>query len=160
MKPIEGKMKSKVLCLLKSGKSVREIAKLCDISHMTVFRISKNCEIDISFHTRGRRRKLTDPESRCMAKLVTSGTARTPKEAAASIGKNVSEWTARRCLERIGLEASVRKKRPALSARNIKARRSFGERHKFWTVEDWKRVIWYFYSIIILTVEYIWNNFR
>jgi hypothetical protein len=32
--------------------------------------------------------------------------------------------------------------KPKISAKNIKERLNFARRHKDWTVEDWKRVIW------------------
>jgi hypothetical protein len=40
------------------------------------------------------------------------------------------------------MKAAVKVKKPLLRARHIKDRFLFAQRHKDWTVEDWKRVIW------------------
>ena len=36
----------------------------------------------------------------------------------------------------------MKKKKPLLSVRHRKARLAFAQKHREWTVEDWKRVIW------------------
>jgi hypothetical protein len=40
------------------------------------------------------------------------------------------------------MRSAEKKKKPALSAKNAKARLEFAKRHQHWTVEDWKHVIW------------------
>ena len=65
----------------------------------------------------------------------------TPILASKAINKCVSESTARGALQRIGLQARIKLKKPALSDKNIKRRLQFCGEHKNWTVDDWKRVI-------------------
>jgi transposase len=45
-------------------------------------------------------------------------------------------------LKSAGLKAVVKKKRPALISRHKKARLEFAEQHLYWTVDDWKQVVW------------------
>jgi len=66
-----------------------------------------------------------------------------PKDASVAIGKPVSQWRARRALRRIGYASEVKKKKPALSDKNIKARLKFAGAHKNWKLDDWKRVKWF-----------------
>ena len=54
----------------------------------------------------------------------------------------VSTQTVRRGLKKTGLKAVVKCKRPFLSKRHMKERMDFALSHQYWTVEDWKRVIW------------------
>jgi len=65
-----------------------------------------------------------------------------PKDASVAIGKPVSQWTACRALGRIGYASEVKKKKPALSDKNIKARLKFERAHKNWKLDDWNWVIW------------------
>ena len=67
---------------------------------------------------------------------------KTPKKTALALCKKVSERTARRALKIIGLVSAVKHKKPALSAKNVRARMKFCKIHKDWSVDEWKRVIW------------------
>jgi len=40
------------------------------------------------------------------------------------------------------MKSAVKRKRPVLSKRHRKERLDFAEAYKYWTIEDWKRVIW------------------
>jgi len=40
------------------------------------------------------------------------------------------------------LKAVVKKKRPFLSKKHRKERMDFALAHQYWTVEDWKKVVW------------------
>ena len=56
--------------------------------------------------------------------------------------KKVCSETVRRALKSSGMKAVKKKNKTLLAARNHKKRLDFAMRHKDWTVEDWKRVIW------------------
>src|SRR6266487_641611 len=45
-------------------------------------------------------------------------------------------------LKDTGLKAVVKKKRPFLSKKHRKERMDFALAHQYWTVEDWKKVVW------------------
>jgi hypothetical protein len=46
-------------------------------------------------------------------------------------------------LKAAGLKAVAKKKKPFLSKRHRKARMDFALAHQYWTVEDWKKVVWF-----------------
>ena len=54
----------------------------------------------------------------------------------------VSERTLRRRLNESGLKASYKEKKPRLTDKNIKDRNDYAKRHRYWTINDWSRVIW------------------
>ncbi|KAI0991949.1 hypothetical protein K3495_g16238 [Podosphaera aphanis] len=78
---------------------------------------------------------------------IANGIVKTPKQAAAglqaSIGISVTPQTVRKFLRESGLKAKKKPKKPALTARHWKARLDFALRHKEWTIEDWKKVVWF-----------------
>jgi len=87
-------------------------------------------------------RILTDADARLMMQKIKNEKNCKPKDASAAMGKPVSQWTACRALRRIGYASEVKKKKPALSDKNIKARLKFERAHKNWKRGDWERVIW------------------
>lgn len=140
MRALSQEKKSQILFLLESGFSTREIAQKCEVSQPMVVKVRKASGLTASGLKGGRPRKITERASREMARLLTSGSVKTPKEAILAIGNDASVWTARRALHRIGLKAIERKKKPALSAKNILARKEFARRYRHWTLADWKQV--------------------
>ena len=54
----------------------------------------------------------------------------------------ISNQTVQNVLKMAGLKAVGRKKRPYLKPGHCRARMNFAEKYQYWTVEDWKRVIW------------------
>ena len=54
----------------------------------------------------------------------------------------VSPNTVRRALKRRGFHAILKVKKPYLSEKHKKARLEFARRHKEWSIDDWKKVIW------------------
>ncbi|KAL1914156.1 uncharacterized protein VTP21DRAFT_10809 [Calcarisporiella thermophila] len=54
----------------------------------------------------------------------------------------VSTDTVRRTLQRYGLSARVKKRKPLLSKKHRKQRMEFAKKHLDWTVEQWKTVVW------------------
>jgi hypothetical protein len=90
--------------------------------------------------------KLSPQDKRACVRAVTSGRLDTATAAAKQLREEtsveVSDFTVRRALREAGLMAQEKEAKPKLSAKNIKARLDFARRHRYWTVEDWKRVIW------------------
>ena len=54
----------------------------------------------------------------------------------------ISSQTICHYLKKAGMKAVVKKKCPHLTSAHKKARLDFAESHQYWTVEDWKQVIW------------------
>ena len=57
------------------------------------------------------------------------------------IGRKISIKTVRWALHCVDLKIQAKKKKPLLSTKNIKARLEFAKSHHYWTIEDWKWVI-------------------
>ena len=141
MKKLSQTIVSRVVFLLKSGESSREISKLLNISQKSVINIKKYKNVEVPPPKLGRPRLLTNADARRMERKLRSCASKTPKQVARDIEIPVSEWTARRALRRIGLVAKEKPKKPALSKKNIKARLLFAKKHKNWSVDEWKKVM-------------------
>ncbi|KAI0998348.1 hypothetical protein K3495_g9848 [Podosphaera aphanis] len=55
-----------------------------------------------------------------------------------SISVDTVQWA----LKKAGLKAVLKKKKPKLTAKQTKDRLDFATAHKYWTIDDWKRVVW------------------
>ena len=58
------------------------------------------------------------------------------------ISTPASTQTIRNTLKAANLKAVTKKKKPPLSAAHRKRRLAFALQHQYWTVEDWKKIIW------------------
>lgn len=142
MKKITKDLENRIVVLLQKKESTRKIAEKTGVGKSTVIAVRKRNNLESPGDFGGRPRMLTDSDARQMERLLRKSSKLTPQEATLAINKPTSEWTARRALKRIGLIASVKQKKPALSKKNITARLQFCKEHKNWSVEDWKRIIW------------------
>ena len=60
-----------------------------------------------------------------------------------SINPNpVSPMTVRRCLKKAGMRSVTKKKAPLVQQRHRVARMKFALKYQYWTIEDWKWVLW------------------
>ena len=146
MRSISSDTRAHIVSLLAEGQSTRAIAQQTGVSAMTVSRIRRASMSETLTHRGGRPWILSDRDRAWMVRQVTSGTVDTAtqlrREMTDMARMNVSDSTVRRALRDSGLKAIVKKKRPRLLVRHIKDRYEFAKRHKDWTVEDWKRVVW------------------
>ncbi|KAI1005657.1 hypothetical protein K3495_g2559 [Podosphaera aphanis] len=120
----------RIVELLKEGNSCRDVAIRVDCSPCVVGRLRKTISNIGSGSKGGRPSKLTPRLRRQIVHDITNETHRTPKQVAASL-KEVHSISARK-----------KAKKPALTSRHRKARLNFAQKHKEWTIEDWKKVIW------------------
>ena len=142
MKKISREVEDKIVSMTENGLSSRKIAVELKISQSLVMRVHKRRNVKSNVKVRGRKTLLTDSDARLMMQHMKKDKCLTPGNAALDIGKPVSRWTARRSLHNIGYISAVKKKKPALSVKNVKARLKFAREHLSWTEDDWKRVIW------------------
>lgn len=135
-----------VLTLLDSGISGVQISHQTGLSTATISRLCSQHRPDLPRSSGGRPSKLTPANISYAARLICTGRVENAVEATKSLSditnSTISSQTLRRQLRKRGLKAVVKKKRPLLKPHHKKARREFAERHKEWTVEDWKRVWW------------------
>ncbi|XP_075159510.1 uncharacterized protein LOC142232741 [Haematobia irritans] len=142
MRKIALDVENNIVTLTNSGKSSRVIAKELNVSQRIVIAVQKRRNVAPVPNSGGRPRLLKDSDARLMLRQIRNKSCKTPKQAVLAIRKNVSAPTARRALHRLGYVSAVKKKKPALSDKNIKSRLKFCKSHKNWTEEDWKLVIW------------------
>lgn len=142
MKKVSIQQEINVVQLLKSGCSYRDIQKRCSLSLSTISIIKKKNLPTKKIKKNGRPKILTDRDCSNIIRKITSGEIDTAAMVARLSEKKVSRQTVARILKKAGLKAMVKVKKPLLSKRNIKARLEFAKKHQYWTLEDWKRVIW------------------
>ncbi|KAI1003599.1 hypothetical protein K3495_g4608 [Podosphaera aphanis] len=132
--------------LLKEGNSCRDVAIRVDCSPCVVGRLRKTISNIGSGSKGGRPSKLTPRLRRQNVHDITNETHRTPKQVATSLKEahsiSVTPQTVRNVLRQAGLKARKKVKKPALISRHRKAQLNFAQKHKEWTIQDWKKVIW------------------
>ncbi|KAI0997290.1 hypothetical protein K3495_g10896 [Podosphaera aphanis] len=138
--------RDQIIQRLKEGKSCRSIASELKCSKSTVSKLLKTLPEESSARKRGGVSKLTPRDKRRIVNNIANRIVKTPKQAAAglqaSMGISVTPQTVRNVLRESDLKAKKKPKKPALTTRHRKARLDFSLRHKEWTIEDWKKVVW------------------
>jgi len=146
MTPIPSPLKTRIISLIHKNHSTRKIAAETGASKSTISRIRRAEGIASSPIRNGRPRLLSVHHVRRIFRASRAGKISNAVQGrrllAAVSGLRVSADTIRRALNRCGLEARVKPRKPLLSPRNIKRRLAFARKHAKWTVDDWKRVIW------------------
>jgi transposase len=146
MRSLSYNLQQNIISLLRQAYTTRQVAEKCNVSQPTVCRMRKKHLPNIKLSRGGHPKKLSPQDKRSCVRAVTSGQLDTAVAAAKRLrdesGVEVSNLTVRRALQEAGLKAQEKEAKPKLSARNIKTRLEFARRHRHWTVEDWKRVIW------------------
>ena len=144
MKKLSKTIQNNVASQLNQGKSIRQVAKSLGIGKSSVQRISKNLQTEKKSKP-GRPKKMTNREETFCVKQIVSGEAKTvkslTKELKEQFGKEIGRNVVSRALIKAGLKSGEKKKKPALSSKNMKARFEFAKKHQDWTVDDWNRVI-------------------
>jgi transposase len=134
------------ITLLQNGRSYSQVAAQLSLSRAMVHKIKQEHLPNLAKRQAGRPRRLNARQVRSMVRQITSGQLDTATEAAKLLKQvkniDVSAKTVRRALRQAGMKAVVKQKKPLLRPRHIRDRLAFAERHKDWTVDDWKRVIW------------------
>lgn len=146
MKRISQNKENDVRQLLQSGLSLRAVATQAHVSLATVQRVQRDGCIDRNRLHAGRPCMLTTRMKKTMTRYIVRdklGTAVQVKRAVLrDFGMFVSADTVRRGLREGGLRAIEKKKKPALTEKQQKARYEWALRHQHWTMDDWRRVIW------------------
>ena len=135
-----------ILFLLNQGHSVRKIASSTGVCHTTVLRLSRQHPSTSPRPSAGWSSKLLSTNIRHAACLISSSKADTAVDVTKTLQLGgsgpVSTETVRKELKKFGMKAVVKCKQPFLSKKHQIARLDFAEKYQYWTVEDWKRVVW------------------
>ena len=146
MKAISPATQSQILSMLIDGKSAHSISLDTGVNTSTITRLCIKHLPHISVSSGGCPPKLSDTNIRHASHLLSSGKADTAVDVTKTLSsitsQSISAQTTRRYLKRHGLKAVVKKKKPLLSKKHRKDCLDFALAHQYWTVEDWKRVVW------------------
>lgn len=136
--------KKRVFRLKNTGKTCREIADIMECSFQTVSRILRRINMENSFAIRtgsGRPRCSTVREDRQLLREYKKSKSSTSVDLQKRWNVEACVNTVRNRLREHNLQCYSRRKKPRLTAANIKQRLAFCRKYKNWTVEDWKRVV-------------------
>jgi transposase len=93
-------------------------------------------------HAGGRPRKTNQFTDRRIVKFVKVNPFASARDTIRHLELDVSESTVKRRLLLAGLSSYRAAKKPFISPKNRKARLEFAKRHLYWTVEQWRRILW------------------
>jgi transposase len=146
MRRISPQKLADAIVLLKQGHSYSQVAERLCLSRSMVAKVKQKHLPELVKRQAGRPRRLSGRQVRSVVRLITSGRVDTATDASVYLQKVIkvqaSADTVRRALKQAGMKAVVKRKKPLLRPRHIRERLAFAQRHKDWTVDDWKRVIW------------------
>ena len=135
-----------ILSLLDAGHSAKRIAASTGHGVATISRLRSKHRPHLSKPSAGRPHKLSSANIRHAQRLISSGKAETAVDLVKTLSditnQPLSAQTVRRSLKVAGMKAVVKRKRPFLSKKHRKERMDFALTHQYWTVEDWKKVVW------------------
>jgi transposase len=146
MAPISIKKENQIKDLLYSKYSYRGIAKKVKVSKSSVSRIAKKFNLCNKNNLGGRPKSLSSHDKSFCIHELTKGLKDTAVEVKKSVNqllnKSVSNSTVRHALQVAGLSGKFTIEKPFLTGKHIKARLKWAKQHQYWTIDDWKRVIW------------------
>jgi hypothetical protein len=87
-------------------------------------------------------RKTSEREDRYILHTLQQNNVLSLQDITNKIALGISTTTLRRWCSEAQLGSYIAAKKPALSAENIHQRLDWAIKHKDWTIEDWKKVIW------------------
>lgn len=132
-----------------TSKTQLEIAQECGVSQQVVSSLLQKRRTTGSTATAkrsGRPRKTTERDDLMIRRAVVANPFATSTELRATVGAsvaNVSTRTIRRRLsDKFKMAARKAVKKPLITEAARKKRLSWCKRHKDWTLDEWKRVIW------------------
>lgn len=131
------------ICLIKrlreKGKTLKEIAGIMDCSiNMVSNAIKKQKQPE----TRGRKRKTSKKNDEEIVQQARKNPFRTSKDIKNELGLEIDASTVRKRLIEHNLAASLPKKCPQLSTKNVKHRKKFSKEHSDWPVTKWRNILW------------------
>ena len=136
--------KNNIKSLIEKGLTKRNISFKLKIPPSTVDRHAKKMNLNFKGKS-GRHKILSKRDENFCVNQITTGKSKSlvqlQREMKQNFGIDVGTNTLSRTLRKNGLKSGEKKKKPQLSAKNIKARLDFATSHQDWTSDDWNRVI-------------------
>lgn len=144
---------SPIKCLIiercSNGVSSRTVAHEFHVGHATVSRIfnrwTATNELPVRKSGSGRKPKSTEREQRAIVRLIKADPQKNAtdgqKYAANVLQVDISRRTVRRILNNAKLFGRRPAKKPLISVKNRKARKTFAREHLHWTIDNWSKVL-------------------
>lgn len=146
MKPISEQVHNSIISLLDAGLSSRQIAAQLGVGHTTVDKVRAATRQGIQKCRAGQPAKLSAADKRRLIRMVISGKADTATQLTQELRNTtpikIRTETILNALKEAGPKALDSKKNPRLFPRHKRQRMDCAVRYQYWTVDDWKRVIW------------------
>ncbi|KAG0756420.1 hypothetical protein G6F24_011163 [Rhizopus arrhizus] len=130
--------------LLEIGLYYEKIANRLTPSKTIVHRYCKKWNIQRPDNTGGRPQTLTEASKSLMKRMVILGRLKSGVEVFdyfKAIYPRLTYNTTLNALKSLGFKARPKRKVPLLSAKHRKARLEWALAHKYWTIDDWRKVI-------------------
>ena len=116
------------------------------VNTSTITRVPKKHLPHIPISSGGHPPKLSDTNIRHTSYLISSGKANTAVDVTKTLStitsQSISTQATWRYLKNYGSKAVVKQKKPLLSKKHWQACLDFALAHQYWTMKDWKRVVW------------------
>ena len=146
MKAVSPATQSQTLSMLMDGKSPHSISLETCVNTSTITGLCKKHLPHIPVSSGGCPPKLSDSNIRHASYLISSGKANTAVDVTKTLStitsQSISTQAIQRYLQSYGLKAVVKQKKPLLSKKHWQACLDFALTHQYWTMEEWKRVVW------------------
>jgi len=147
VKSISPTQKQNILSMLDAGQSANSIASATGLYLSTISRICSKERSELQKAARGYPSKLSSANICHAIHLISSEKAENAVQAIKAltniVNQPLSTSTVHRHLKKTGIKAVVKSKCPLLSVKHHKACLDFAYAHKDWTLEDWKKVVWF-----------------
>jgi transposase len=144
MKKLTKNQENNVRNLLEKKVPLRKISTQTGVSKSSIQRLAKKLKIATPARA-GRPKKLSKEDITFSTLQLSTNRAKTAESLTRALeiekGIKVHRSTLSRALHDAGMKSAMKKKKPALSKKNVKERLAFAKSHRYWTVDDWKTVI-------------------
>src|SRR3979490_817342 len=146
MHPISSAQKENILSLASNGHPTRHIASKLGVGRSTISRVLQQLLPNRQIPSSGHHSKLSPTDKQSILTQITTGKAANAVQVTKHINTIISHpvcpQTVRNVFKQHSFKGVTKKKKPLPTAVHRKKWLAFALRHKEWTVEDWKRVIW------------------
>ncbi|EIE79977.1 hypothetical protein RO3G_04682 [Rhizopus delemar RA 99-880] len=143
-KKLPSDIQNSIKALLENGVDPAVIGKRVGVHRNTVNRYANKWIHDRIRKRGGRPSIVAESTRRYIKRQVLTGCLKTAKDVQMKLeelGHPMSYQSAINVLHSVEIYAEIKKKKPLLTEKHKKARLTWAKKHQYWTVHDWRRVI-------------------